>query len=113
MQKVVEKLIFFVPQTNTRFTDIGHRLCYGEEMVEKLDGDFLVNGVVQRKFQCDTHHVEWIHGHPSRAICLIQLPSSWDRLTPVKNTYIIKAQEPSLKNISIVRIFTIHPPSEI
>ena len=44
-----------------------------EEVFEKLRGDIFVNMIFARELNCDAHHVQRKHSHPTRAVALFEM----------------------------------------
>src|SRR5215469_4729432 len=84
-----------------------------QEVLPELTGDILVSRIVLCKLQCDRHQVQAIHAHPAGAVGLLDVASSRQRSASVKDSDVIKAEEPALKHISAVGIFAIDPPVEV
>nr|GFC93540.1 hypothetical protein [Tanacetum cinerariifolium] len=73
VEGVVVKLIFAVPEVQVGFAHVGHGLSDVEEVLEKLARHVLVHRIGLAQLQRDAHHVQGKHGHPGRAIGLLEV----------------------------------------
>ncbi len=66
-----------------------------------------------RQLQSDMHHIQAIHSHPCRTICLIEVASSRKWFASIKYTDIVQAEETALEDIVAIFIFLVDPPGKI
>src|SRR5689334_78140 len=82
-------------------------------MLEELARDILIGGIVMGELNRDLEKIERIHGHPARAVRLLNDAAARQRLVAVKDSNVIEAQKPALENVVAFGILAVHPPGEI
>src|SRR5207249_10881696 len=101
------------PQRATAGAEIVHGAGDVNEMLEEFAGDVFVGRVFFRQLESDRQHVQAIHAHPTSAVGLFEVASGGERRRAVKNSDVIEAEKPALKDICAVRILAVHPPRKI
>ena len=111
-QFVVVKLVCFIPETQAVLVGVdgGGDI---EKMLEELGGNVFINWIVQGQFERDAQEVEAIHGHPARAVGLIDVAAGGQRRAAVEHTDVVEAEKATLENVPPLRILAIHPPGEV
>ena len=112
-QLIVVEFILLVPQTDAAASHVGHRLGDVQKMAKKLYGHFFIYRVVQAQFQGDAHHIQRIHRHPGRTVGLIDVPPGRQWLAAIEDADIVESEEPALKNIEFLDVFTVNPPGKV
>src|SRR6266446_538687 len=82
-------------------------------MLEEFAGDVFVSRVLFRQLQSYGQHVQAIHTHPTGAVRLFEVASRGEWRGAVKDSDIVEAEKPALKNVCAVRILAVHPPGKI
>ena len=93
MKHIVIKAILLIPQANAFAAEIVNGVANVYKMFEKLAGDVFIDRIFARQLQRDRQHIQAIHPHPTRAIRLFEVASSWQRRATVKNSNIVQSQE--------------------
>ena len=112
-QYVIEKAFLLVPCARPIVAHAVERLGDIDKMLKKLGRHFFVGFVVLGQFQGHFEHIEAIHGHPSRAVGLFQMPAAWNGRTAVENPNIVQPQKAAFKNVFALRVLPIDPPREV
>ena len=73
VQDVVEELVFIIPERYSHAADVVQRFRDIQEVFKELAGEILVDGVFSSELEGDGKHVQAIHAHPSRPICLAEV----------------------------------------
>ena len=68
---------------------------------------------MQRQLQGDPHEVQAVHGHPARAVGLVEEAAAGQPGVAVENTDVVQSEYAALKNVPPLRILTIHPPGKV
>ncbi len=83
------------------------------EVLEELAGHVLVGGVVVGQLQGDGQHVEAVHGHPARAVRLLEAPAGGQGRRAVEDADVVEAQEAALEDVLALGVLAVHPPREV
>src|SRR5271168_3709516 len=98
-QLIVIKLVGFVPQTILIQANTIDRTRDGEEVLEKLRGDVFVRVSVQRQFERNAQEVQAVHGHPARAVRLVDEAAARQRAA-IECTDVVKTEKATLKDVA-------------
>src|SRR5262245_1262585 len=90
-----------------------HRLDDVNKMLEEFARYVFVGGVLARQLQRDGQHIETVHAHPTGCVRLLDVAAGWQRCAAVEDADIVETEEATLKNISALSVFAIHPPGEV
>src|SRR5712671_1137778 len=82
-------------------------------MLEEFAGHVLVTRIFLGELQSDCQHIQAIHTHPTGAVRLFEVASRGEWRGAVKDSDIVEAEKPALKNVCAVRILAVHPPGKI
>ena len=91
----------------------GHGLGNLQEVLEEFRRDLFVDVVVIREFQSDSHQIQAVHRHPTGAVRLVNVSARGQGSAPIEYADVIKAEEPTLKNVASGGVLAIDPPGEI
>ena len=89
MQYIIEKFVFLVPQPDPFVGYVVHRRSNSQEMLEKLERNILIHRIGERKFQCNRHHVQAEHSHPTGTITLLDRAAGGQRSAAIRDTYVV------------------------
>src|SRR5438094_562463 len=90
-----------------------HRVGDVEKVFPEFAGDVLIRRILARQLQGDGEEVESIHGHPARAIRLLDVSASRQRSAAIEHADVVEAQETSLENVFAFGVLAVDPPREI
>src|ERR1700731_1906298 len=82
-------------------------------MLEEFRRDIFVDMVLFCELQRDPHQIQTVHRHPTGSVGLVDVSTRRQRSTPIEHPDIIKAEEPTLENVSPGGVLAIDPPGEI
>src|SRR6516162_9543128 len=82
-------------------------------MLEELGGDVFVNMIELGQLEGNREHVEAVHGHPARAVRLVERAAGRQRLAAIEHADVVESEESALENIAPGCILAVHPPGEI
>ncbi len=99
VEHVVKEFILLVPEPDSLVGNIIHRSGNGKKMLEKFQGNILVNRIGERQFQRDSHHIQAIHTHPTGAIALFEITARGQRSAAIKDADIVQPKKTSLKDV--------------
>src|SRR5262245_41373721 len=82
-------------------------------MFEELARHVLVTRVLDGQFERDRQHVEAVHCHPARSVCLFYRSSGRKLRAAVEHADVVAAEKPAFEHIVSQVILAIDPPSKI
>src|SRR5579885_2225826 len=82
-------------------------------MLEELDGDVLVDGIVAGQLERDAEHVQAEHRHPARAVGLLEPATAGQRLGAVKRAQVVEAEHAAFKQVAAFGVLAVDPPGEV
>src|SRR5260221_6265122 len=112
-QDIVKELVLLVPQRDMLFTDVLHRRGDVHEVIDILQEDILVGGVLFGELERHTDHVDTEHRHPARAVALLEVSACWQLRTTVKDADVVQSEKPTPEQVVALLVFAIDPPGEV
>src|SRR6478609_11837876 len=82
-------------------------------MLDKLECELVERRIGAREFHRDLSHVLAIQRHPGGAIRLFKVPAAGKGIAAIEDPNVVKAEEPSFKDILPKTVFPVDPPGEI
>ena len=113
LQYVIVKAVGIVPKGHSANAEIVQGAGDVNEMLEELAGDVFISRIFFGQLQSDCQHIEAVHAHPTGPVRLFEMAPGGERRRAVKDSDVVQAQEPSLKDIRAVGVLAVHPPCEI
>src|SRR5688572_31774502 len=84
-----------------------------DEVLEKLDRELLVRGLLLRQLERDLEHGLREERHPRGTICLLEIAARRQRLRAIEDADVVEAEEPALEDVVALAILAVHPPREV
>ena len=112
---IIVEAVFLVPK---RFLILvtgseGHCITNENKVLKELRCNIFVDTTVLGQFESNVEHGKTVESHPSRAVCLLQNTSSWERLGTVEQADVVETQEASLESVLALGILAVDPPGEV
>src|SRR6478609_7549602 len=79
-------------------------------MLDKLECELVERRIGAREFHRDLSHVLAIQRHPGGAIRLFKVPAAGKGIAAIEDPNVVKAEEPSFKDILPKTVFPVNPP---
>src|SRR5215472_12558696 len=77
MQQIIEESVRLVPHLVFSAADVVHGVGNPDKMLQKPEGNFLVNRVVLRQDERHLEHAQAVERHPCGAVSLVQMSARW------------------------------------
>src|SRR5262245_40819954 len=84
-----------------------------EEVLPELARHVFISRVDVRKLKRNRQHVQAVHPHPARPVCLLDVAARGERRAAIKYAYVVESQKTALKYVAPLGVLSIHPPRKV
>ena len=113
VEHVVVEAVLVVPEADPLAAEVVHGVRDVDEVLEELARHVLVGRVLAGQLQRDGQHVQRVHGHPARAVGLLDMPAGGQRRRAVEHPDIVEAEEAALEDVLALGVLAVDPPGEV
>ena len=111
-QHVVEEAVLLVPHA-VPSADLVHGRGDPEEVLDELERDVLVAGIVLRQLDGDLQHVLAEERHPGGAVGLLEVAAGRQRRAAVEDADVVEAEEAAFEHVAARAVLAVDPPGEV
>src|SRR6185295_15163495 len=90
-----------------------HRRAHVDVMLKELRREALVDLVLLRKLERDSHQVQTEHPHPASRVALFENYSGRMLLAAIDHSDVIESKEAAFEKIVAFAVYFVHPPREV
>src|SRR6185503_3777892 len=112
-QHIVEESVLLIPQRVVAAAAPLHRGSNVDVMLEELRRQALVDLILLRELERDSHQVQTEHPHPASRVALFENDSRGMLLAAIDNRDVIESEESAFEQIVAFAVYLVHPPREV